>query len=232
MDEDRRNPVNRPFNLKVLVACERSGIVRNAFLEQGFDAWSCDLAPADDQTNRHVQDDVRNVLRMDKWDLLMVAHPPCTRLCNSGVRWLTKPPEGRSLPEMWDELAEGAAFFSDMWNADVPCIAVENPVMHKHAKALITNFEPASQSVQPWQFADDPDGPDNVKKRTCFWLRNLPKLIPTGSLDGSSARAEIHLATPGPDRAARRSRFFPGMAAAIAQQWGGAAVRSPQSRAA
>lgn len=207
--------------LKVLIACERSGIVRNAFIDQGHDAWSCDLAPADDQTNRHIQDDARRVLAMEKWDILMVAHPPCTRLCNSGVRWLHVPPPGKTAEEMQHELREGAALFSDMWNADVPSIAVENPVMHKYAKALIKNFEPAAQSVQPWHFATDADGPDNVKKRTCFWLKNLPKLTPTGTLDGTDARAEIHLAPPGPDRAERRSRFFPGMAAAMALQWGG-----------
>lgn len=215
--------------MKVLVACERSGIVRNAFLEEGHDAWSCDLAKSEDQTNRHIQDDVRNVLQMERWDMLMVAHPPCTRLCNSGVRWLNVAPPGKTLKEMWEELEEGAALFSDMWNAEVPCIAVENPVMHKHAKARIKNFEPAAQSVQPWQFGHDPDGPDNEKKRTCFWLRGLPKLIPTGTLDGVTARNSVHHASPGPNRAVERSRFFPGLAKAIAQQWGQAAELNLQA---
>jgi hypothetical protein len=154
----------------------------------------------------------------------MVAHPPCTRLCNSGVRWLKTPPPGRTLEEMWHELDEGAALFSDLWNADVPRIAVENPVMHKHAKARIKNFQPMSQSVQPWQFGTDANGPDNEKKRTCFWLKGLPKLIPTGTLDGSTARDSIHKASPGPQRATERSRFFPGMARAMAEQWGGYAL--------
>ncbi|MEL6282665.1 MAG: hypothetical protein AAFQ73_07915, partial [Pseudomonadota bacterium] len=109
---------------------------------------------------------------------------------------------------------------SHVWNADVPLVAVENPVMHRHAKARIRNYRKFNQSVQPWQFGDDPDGPDNVKKRTCLWLRGLPELRPTGTLDGSSARDEIHKATPGPDRWKRRSQFFPGLAAAMADQWG------------
>ena len=83
--------------MKVLIGCETSGIVRDAFLNQGHDAWSCDVLSSDTPTNRHIQDDVRNVLDMEKWDLLMVAHPPCTRLCNSGVRWLHKAPPGKTL---------------------------------------------------------------------------------------------------------------------------------------
>ena len=94
------------MSIKVLIGCETSGIVRNAFLDQGFDTWSCDLLPADDRSNRHIQDDVRNVLTMEEWDLLMVAHPPCTRLCNSGVKWLYELPKsrealGHTLDDMW-----------------------------------------------------------------------------------------------------------------------------------
>ena len=207
---------------KVLVGCETSGVVRRAFLARGFDAWSCDLLPCDDQSNRHIVGDVRDVLDADSWDLLMVAHPPCTRLCNSGVRWLSVPPAGKSLTQMWAELDEGATLFGDLLNADVPHLAVENPVMHRHAKERISGFFPATQSVQPWQFADRDDSPDNVKKRTCLWLRNLPCLVPTGTQDGATARPDIHHATPGPDRWRRRSKFFPGMAEAMATQWGGA----------
>lgn len=206
--------------LRVLVGCECSGIVRRAFDALGHDVWSVDLKPAEDRSNRHIVGDIRDHLN-DGWDLLAVMHPPCTRLTNSGVRWLSVPPPGRTLGEMWAELDEGAELFSECWNAPIPRIAVENPVMHKHAKARIRNFVPAAQSVQPWQFGDDPDGPDNVRKRTCFWLKGLPRLLPTGSLDGSTARDEIHKAPPGPDRAERRSRFFPGLAAAMAEQWGG-----------
>ncbi len=206
--------------MKVLIGCETSGVVRNAFLERGHDAWSCDLLPSDDASNRHIQADVRDVLEMDSWDLLMVAHPPCTRLCNSGVRWLSSPPPGRTLDEMWAELDTGAALFSHLWNCSVPRVGLENPVMHKHAKTRIANYQPFTQSVQPWQFGTDPDGPDNVKKRTCLWLRGLPKLQPTGTLDGTTARDEVHRAPPSPDRWKIRSKFFPGIAAAMAEQWG------------
>lgn len=205
--------------MRILIGCECSGIVRRAFAARGHDVWSCDLKPAEDRSNRHIVGDVRDLLH-DGWDLLAVLHPPCTRLTNSGVRWLSVPPPGRTLSDMWAELDEGAALFSACWNAPIPRVACENPVMHKHAKARIVNFQPHAQSVQPWQFGTDPHGPDNVKKRTCLWLRGLPNLTPTGTLDGSTARDEIHKASPGPDRAERRSRFFPGLASAMADQWG------------
>lgn len=204
--------------LRVLIGCECSGIVRRAFAALGHDVWSVDLKPAEDRSNRHIVGDVRDYLTPD-WDLLAVLHPPCTRLTNSGVRWLSVPPPGKTLAAMWAELEEGAALFSDCLNAPIERIAVENPVMHRHAKARIRNFRPAAQSVQPWQFGQEEAGPDNVKKRTCLWLKNLPPLVPTGTLDGRTARDEIHKASPGPDRAERRSRFFPGLAAAMADQW-------------
>src|SRR5690606_36514532 len=100
-----------------------------------------------------------------------------------------------------------------------------NPAMHKHAKARIVGYEPPAQTVQPWQFGTDPDGPDNERKRTCLWLRDLPRLVPTGTLDGTTARASVHKASPGPDRWKVRSKFFPGLAAAMAAQWGGYAER-------
>ena len=206
--------------MKVLIGCETSGIVRNAFIEQGHDAWSCDVLPSDVPTNRHIQDDVLNVLKSDNWDMLMVAHPPCTRLCNSGVRWLHKAPPNKTLGQMWDELEKGAKLFSELLNADVPRVAVENPVMHKHAKQRIENYQPFSQSIQPWQFATDDDSADNVKKRTCLWLKNLPKLIPTGNVNGSTARDECHKAPPSKDRWKIRSKFYHGIARAMAIQWG------------
>jgi hypothetical protein len=196
---------------KVLIACEFSGVVRDAFLAVGHDAWSCDLLPAETRTNRHIQGDVRDVLG-DGWDLLMVAHPPCTRLCNSGVRWLHTPPPGRTRDEMWAELEEGAALFSTLWNADIPRVAVENPVMHRHAKERIANYQDFTQSVQPYEYGH------GETKRTCLWLRNLPPLVPTNVVAGRTPR--VHHMSPGPDRWRERSRFFPGIAAAMADQWG------------
>lgn len=207
---------------RVLIACEFSGIVRRAFTGLGYDAWSCDLLPAEDRSNRHITGDVRQVLG-DGWDLLIVAHPPCTRLCNSGVRWLKTPPPGRTLPDMWCELDEGADLFSTLWNAPVARVACENPVMHRHAKERIANFQPAAQSVQPWQYGDW------ETKRTCLWLRGLPALKPAYAnieqaraalgLDGNPI-ARVHRMAPGANRAKERSRFFPGIAAAMAAQWG------------
>lgn len=206
--------------MRVLIGCECSGIVRRAFAVLGHDVWSVDLKPAEDGSNRHIRGDVRDHLH-DGWDLLAVLHPPCTRLCNSGVRWLSVPPPGRTSADMQAELIEGAALFSACWNAPIPRRAIENPVMHRHAKALIRGYRPPAQSVQPWQFGTEAGGPDDQRKRTCFWLDGLLPLRPTGTLDGSTARDDVHRASPGPDRAARRSRFFPGLAAAMALQWGG-----------
>ena len=211
-------------DIKVLVACETSGTVRDAFYWAGFDAWSCDILPSDTPTNRHMQMDVREALKADSWDLLIVAHPPCTRLCNSGVRWLHKAPPNRTLESMWQELDEGAALFSDCLNASVPLIAVENPVMHKYAKARIRNFYPHTQSVQPWEFAQHIDDEDNQKKRTCLWLKNLPKLERTGTLTAATARDDIHKAPPSADRWKIRSKFHQGIAQAMATQWGQAAL--------
>lgn len=197
--------------MKVLVACEYSGTVRRAFLAHGHDAWSCDLLPSEDGSNRHITGDARAILH-DGWDLLMVAHPPCTRLCNSGVRWLHNPPKGKTLDQMWQELRQGAELFADFWNAPIDRICIENPVMHKHAKELIRGYEEFSQSVQPWQFGH------GETKRTCFWLKNLPKLFPTDIVSGRDQR--VFKASPGPDRWKERSRFFPGIANAMASQWG------------
>ena len=197
---------------RVLVACEFSGTVRNAFLDRGFEAWSCDLLPDESGSNRHIRGDVRDILG-DGWDLLIVAHPPCTRLCNSGVRWLSTPPPGRTREELWAELDEGAALFSTLWNAPVDRIAVENPVMHRHAKERIVGYREFAQSVQPWQFGH----PET--KRTCLWLKNLPPLEPTDIVDGREQR--VARMPPGPDRWRERSRFFSGIAAAMADQWGG-----------
>lgn len=196
--------------LRVLVACEFSGMVRDAFLERGHDAWSCDMLPDERGSNRHIRGDVRDILD-ERWDMVIVAHPPCTRLCNSGVRWLDEPPPGRTREEMWQELEAGADLFSTLWNASAPCIAVENPVMHKHAKARIRGYAPPAQSVQPWQFGH----PET--KRTCLWLKNLPPLRPTNIVAGREPR--VHRMPPSPTRWRERSRFFAGIAAAMAEQW-------------
>ncbi len=196
---------------RVLVACEFSGIVRRAFAAKGHDAWSCDLLPAEDRANKHIVGDARDILD-DGWDLLIVAHPPCTRLCNSGVRWLSRPPKGKTLSQMWADLDDAAALFSDFWCAPIPRVCVENPVMHGHAKARIRDYAPPAQSVQPWQFGH----PET--KRTCLWLRGLQPLTPTKIVEGRTAR--VHRMPPGPDRWRERSRFFPGIAAAMADQWG------------
>ncbi|HEV2865459.1 MAG TPA: hypothetical protein VGX37_03015 [Allosphingosinicella sp.] len=201
--------------MRVLIACEFSGTVRNAFLARGHDAWSCDLLPSEDRSNRHITGDARDILG-DGWDLLMVAHPPCTRLCNSGVRWLHSPPPGRTREQMWRELDEAADLFSAFWNAPIERICVENPVMHRHAKDRIENYQAFAQSVQPWQFGH------GETKRTCFWLKNLPPLRPTAIVDGRHQR--VARMPPGPDRWKERSRFYTGIAAAMADQWGGYAV--------
>jgi len=198
--------------MRVLVACEFSGVVRRAFAARGHDAWSCDLLPSEDRSNRHITGDARDILG-DGWDLLMVAHPPCTRLCNSGVRWLSKPPPGKTADQMQSELREGAALFSAFWNAPIERVAVENPIMHKHAKALIENYAEPAQTIQPWQFGH------GETKGTCLWLRGLPKLTPTQIVEGRTAR--VHRMPPGPDRWKERSRTFAGIAEAMADQWGG-----------
>jgi hypothetical protein len=198
----------------VLIGCETSGIVRRAFAARDHDVWSCDLLPAEDGSNRHIVGDVRDLLG-DGWDLLAVMHPPCTRLCNSGVRWLSVPPPGKTADQMQVELREGADLFSACWNAPIDRIAVENPVMHRHAKALIRNYQAPAQSVQPWQFGH------GETKRTCFWLKGLPPLVPTNIVEGREGR--VHRMTPSPDRWKERSRYYPGIAAAMADQWGAAA---------
>ena len=201
-----------PTPLRVLVACEYSGVVRNAFLDRGHDAWSCDLLPTENRHNRHIRGDARNILNAG-WDLLMVAHPPCTRLCNSGVRWLSSPPPGKTHDQMWRELDEGAELFSAFLNAPIDRICIDNPVMHKHAKERILNYREFSQSIQPWQFGH------GETKRTCLWLKNLPELKPTNIVEGRENR--VHRMPPSADRWKERSRFFTGVAEAFADQWGG-----------
>lgn len=211
---------------RVLIGCETSGVMRRAFAARGFDTWSCDLLPAEDATNRHIRGDVRDHLA-DGWDLLVVAHPPCTRLCNSGVRWLSAPPRGRTLPEMWAELEAGVDLFATCWRAPVDRVAVENPIMHRHARERMPGDLPRPQIVQPWWFGEP------FFKATGFYLRGLPALAPTNRLappaagtDAHKAWSAVHRASPGPDRWKFRSRTFDGVAAACAAQWGDAIIEA------
>ncbi len=127
------------------------------------------------------------------------------------MRWLHKPPSGKTIEQMWDELREGAALFSAFWNAPIDRIAVENPIMHRHARQLIANFQPASQTLQPWQFGH------GETKATCLWLKGLPKLTPTKIVAGREQR--VHRLPPSPERWMERSRTYQGIANAMAEQW-------------
>lgn len=208
--------------MRVLIACERSGVVRRAFAARGHDAWSCDTEAADDGSNRHIRDDVRNHLD-DGWDLLAVMHPPCTKLCNSGIRWLYKggrKANGRD-PVRWLELQEAAEFYRTLRDAvQIPRRVLENPVMHPYAIEL-TRRGP-TQFVQPWWFGDP------FFKATGLELIGLPELRPTNELIPPKAGtaehrawSRVHREPPGPDRAKKRSETFPGLADAMADQWGG-----------
>jgi hypothetical protein len=204
--------------MNVLIACEFSGVVRDAFRRRGHEAWSCDLSgiePEGEWPNYHLEGDCRWFMDgksgpCAKWDLL-IAHPPCTYLANSGVRWLYGGKGDAPDPERWASMRESAALFRDMLNAPIERIAVENPVMHGHARKLI-DADPA-QTIQPWWFGH------GETKATCLWLKNLPPLAPTDIVSGRAAR--VHRASPGPDRWKERSRTLPGIGAAMAEQWGG-----------
>lgn len=187
--------------MKVLVACEKSRRVAHAFELLGHEAWSCDILPAE-QPGNHIQDDVLNHLT-DGW-ALMIAHPDCTYLCNSGVRWL------HERPERWELLKQAANFFNALLNAPIPLIAVENPIQHKYARDLIRIYD---QIIQPYQFGE----PET--KATCLWLKGLPKLTPTKLV--MPLYQSVHMEAPGPERHTNRSRTFKGIADAMANQWGG-----------
>lgn len=189
--------------IRVLVACEYSATVRDAFRARGFDAWSCDLLPTEGDDRWHHQSNVWAVLtepaEFGRWDM-MIAHPPCTHLAVSGARHFeAKKADGRQ---------QAALFFvRALLDAPVPHIALENPV-----SIISSQVRRPDQVIQPWQFGH------GETKATCLWLKNLPKLVPTDVVDGRSDR--IHKMPPGPDRWKERSRTYPGIAAAMAQQWG------------
>lgn len=181
--------------MKVLVACEYSGAVRDAFIAAGHDAMSCDLLPSD-VSGPHYQGDVRDVIG-NGWDL-MIAHPPCTHLSVSGARWFHL-----KLPQQLQALE----FVRELLAAPIPRIAVENPV-----SVIASRIRPPDQTIQPWQFGH------GECKATCLWLKGLPPLRPTSVVSGREQR--IHMLPPSPDRWKLRSATFPGIAQAMAAQWG------------
>jgi hypothetical protein len=190
------DPMYPYVTYRVLVACEFSGIVRDAFISQGLEAWSCDLVPSE-REGPHIQGDVRDVLGAG-WDL-MVAFPPCTYLAYSGARWFA---------QRQAEQAEAIAFVRTLLAAPIPRIALENPdgVLHRHIRR-------ADQVVQPYMF-----GHGEVKA-TCLWLSNLPRLQPTDRVAGRVPW--VHRNAPGgPNKSKARSRTLAGFAAAMADQWG------------
>lgn len=196
--------------MRVLIACEYSGTERDAFLAAGHDAISADLLPTE-TPGPHYQGDVLDLMG-ERWDLV-IAHPPCTYLANSGVRWLY------SNPTRWQDMLEGADFFRRMFDFNTPLLAVENPVQHKWAKLAHGMGDP-TQTVQPYEYGH----PET--KRTCYWLRGLPPLTTTDDVRAEMAALpksvsnRIHYASPGPDRWKARSTSYAGIAAAMADQWG------------
>ena len=186
-----------PRPLRVLVACEFSGVVRRAFRDRGHDAWSCDLLPAEDGSEFHIQDDAKFVAYDGSWDL-MVCHPPCQHLAVSGARWFK---------DKVEEQQKALSFVWTLLQAPIERIALENPV-----SIISTKIRKPDQCLQPYEF-----GHGEVKK-TCLWLKNLPKLKPTNIVEGREAR--VHRMPPGPNRWKERSRTFAGIAEAMADQWG------------
>lgn len=189
--------------LKVLIACEYSGAVREAFARHGHDAMSCDLLPTEIPGN-HYQGDVFD-LDLSVFDL-MICHPPCTHLAVSGARWF---------PAKRADGSQQAAleFVRRLLDAPVPMIALENPV-----SIISSQIRKPDQIIQPWMFGH------GETKATCLWLKNLPTLMPTDVVDGREAR--VHRMPPGPDRWKERSRTFAGIAEAMASQWGSVRVES------
>ncbi len=187
--------------MRVLVACEFSGVVRDAFIARGHDAISSDYLISE-KDGPHYQGNVLDIIRTN-WDL-MVAHPPCTYLCNSGVRWL----KGNN--DRWQHMKNAAFFFRQLLEAPIPKIAIENPIPHRYAvKQIGCKYD---QIVQPWQFGH------GETKATCLWLKNLPKLKPTNIVAGRLQR--IWRLPPSEDRGMLRSITYQGIANAMAEQWG------------
>lgn len=195
--------------MKVLVACEFSGIVRHQFEQAGHNAWSCDILPSE-APGKHYQGDVIDILDAE-WDL-MIAHPPCTFLANSGVQHL------HTDPQRWVQLHDAVAMFRALLAAPVPRICIENPIPHKYARNMIGRKY--DQLIQPYQFGHP------ERKATCLWLKGLDPLVHTNDvrlemekLPKSQQQRIFHM-SPGPNRSHERSRFYTGFARAMAEQWG------------
>lgn len=197
--------------MRILLACERTGACRDEFRRAGHQAWSCDIEPGEGEfTQFHFKCDVREVLNFN-WDM-MIAFPPCQYLANSGSKHLYiggKKANGRYEPR-WTSMKEGADFFNLLRTAKIPRIAIENPVQHAHARVLIPKW---AQTFQPWHFGH------REVKRTCLWLKNLPKLTPTDILP-PPYEAKCHMMAPSETRSADRAVTYPGVAKAMAAQWG------------
>ena len=189
--------------MKVLVACEYSGVVRDAFAAKGHYAMSCDLLPSE-TPGPHYQGDIRDIL-FNTWDL-MIAHPPCTHLSVSGARWFKD-----KLPEQ----AEALNFVRLLLEAPIARIALENPI-----SIISSRIRKPDQIIQPWQYGH------GETKATCLWLKGLPPLVPTDVVEGREAR--VHKMPPSPDRWKERSRTFTGIAAAMADQWGAAIITAKE----
>ena len=191
--------------MDILIACEFSGIVRDAFISIGHNAISCDLLSTE-KKGPHIKGDIIPLLGY-RWDLV-IAHPPCTYLCNSGVRWLFNK-EGKKNLERWGKMHQSTLFFNMIKHANSDKICIENPIPHKYAKNAIGEY---SQIIQPWQFGH------GETKATCLWLKGLKKLKPTNIVSGRAQR--IHKMAPSKDRGKLRSITFKGIAEAMAEQWG------------
>jgi hypothetical protein len=195
--------------MKILIACEYSGIVRDAFRKKGHDAWSCDILPCDGDPKYHYQCDIFEVL--DKgWDM-MIAHPPCTYLSNAGARFLYQGGEGVLNTERFKIGGKAAKFFMKLLNAPIEKICVENPI-----PSTIFRLPRYTQIIQPYYFGHP------VQKKTCLWLKNLPELKPTDIIakPQSTKIAGNWFNKGGKDRQKNRSKTFQGIADAMANQWG------------
>jgi hypothetical protein len=197
---------------RALVACERSATVRDALRRRGIDGWSCDLEATEGDPRWHIRGDAVAAAYGQRWDLL-IAHPECTFLANSGAKHLyagMKKENGPN-PERWARMGSAALFFLLMLNAPVEMIAAENPIMLGHPKTIFGIPDP-TQIIQPWQHGH------GETKATGLWLKNLPPLVPTNVVEGREQR--VWKMGPGPDRKKERSRTFLGIAEAMADQWG------------